>query len=66
VSDLYKRVFAMDSGVADRWKKRTKDDPNQKLTAADIDAIVGPLLSDKNKISEGQGDAIAELMQEPS
>jgi hypothetical protein len=65
VSDLFKRVFAMDPGVADRWKKRTKDDPSQKLTAADIDAIVGPLLSHKNKISEGQGNAIVELMQSP-
>jgi hypothetical protein len=65
MSDLFNTVFALDPGVADRWKKRTKDDPNQKLTAADIDAIVGPLLSNKNKISEGQGNAIVELMQSP-
>ncbi len=51
VSDLYKTVHAMDPGVADRWKRRSKDDPNHKLTASDIDAIVGPLLEGRNIIS---------------
>ena len=65
MSDLYKTVHAMDPGVAERWKRRTKDDPNHKLTTSDIDAIVGPLFDGNNKISENQGNAIVELLQKP-
>ncbi len=65
MSELYRTVHAMDPGVADRWKRRSKDDPNHKLTASDIDAIVGPLLEGHNKILENQANAIVELMQKP-
>src|SRR5882762_2320119 len=65
VSDLYKTVSRLDPAIARRWKDRTNDDPNRKLTAADIEAIVGPLVEGRVEISENQSKAIVELMDNP-
>src|SRR3954447_15791639 len=65
VSDLYKTVSRLDPAIARRWKDRTHDDPNRKLTAADIEAIVGPLVEGRGEISENQSKAIVELMDNP-
>lgn len=67
MSALYDQVAALDRGVADRWKARTNDNPGHKLTAADVDAIVSPLLKTDKKdrvfITEKQAEAIVTLVQ---
>jgi hypothetical protein len=65
VSELYKTVSRLDPAIARRWKDRTNDDPNHKFTAADIEAIVGPLVEGRGEISENQSKAIVELMDNP-
>jgi hypothetical protein len=64
-SDLYKTVAALDRDIAERWRRQTNDDPNHKLTAADIEVIVGPLAKGRKTITEDQSKAIVELMQNP-
>ena len=63
MSELYTQLLWLDPPIAIRWKQRTNDDPNRRLTAADIEAILGPLRT--GKIGVAQGKAIVEIMQKP-
>jgi hypothetical protein len=68
VSQLYDQIAALDRGIADRWKARTGDNPQHKLTPADVDAIISPLLKTEKKasakITEKQAEAIVNLVRE--
>ena len=70
LSALYDQVAALDKGIADRWKAQTHDNPHHKLTAADVNVIVSPLLKgmaaakkDRVFITEKQAEAIVTLVQ---
>jgi hypothetical protein len=68
VSQLYDQIAALDKGVADRWKARTHDNAQHKLTPADVDSILSPLLKTEKKasakITEKQAEAIVALVRE--
>jgi len=68
VSQLYDQIAARDKGVADRWKARTHDNAQHKLTPADVDSIISPLLKTEKKasakITEKQAEAIVALVRE--
>lgn len=55
------QIAALDKGVADRWKVRTHDNGQHKLTPADVDSIISPLLKTEKKasakITEKQAEA---------
>lgn len=59
---LYDDVKALDQGIADRWKRRSKGDPDYELKGKDVEAIVFPLLERKRKITEQQALAIMKLV----
>jgi hypothetical protein len=67
VSQLYDQIAALDKGVADRWKARSHDNPQHKLTPADVDSIISPLLKTEKKesakITEKQAEAIVALVR---
>jgi len=67
VSQLFDQIAALDQGIADRWKARTHDNPRHKLTVADVDAIISPLLTTGAKtgvkLTEKQADAIVQLVR---
>jgi len=69
MSALYDQVAALDKGIADRWKARTRDNPGHKLTPGDIDAIVSPMLKKSDlqrgaaRITEKQAEAIVALVR---
>jgi hypothetical protein len=65
VSALYNEIAALDAGIANRWKTLSKDNPNYKMTASDIDVIVGPLVGPKVIFTEKQAEAIVKLFQGP-
>lgn len=68
MSQLFDQIAALDKGIADRWKARTHDNPQHKLTPADVDAIMSPLLKtakkESAKITEPQAEAIVKLVRE--
>lgn len=67
MSALYDQVAALDQGIADRWKARTRDNAGHKLTPGDIDAIMSPMLKKSGlqrgttRITEKQAEAIVTL-----
>lgn len=69
MSALYDQVAALDKGIADRWKGRTRDNPGHKLTPGDIDAIMSPLLKKADlrrgtaRITEKEAEAIVTLVR---
>ena len=60
---LYDSIAAFDRGIADRWKARTKENADHKLRAADIDAIVGPMMRTEKKITQKQANAIVTFVK---
>lgn len=70
MSQLYDQIAALDNGVADRWKARTHDNAHDKLTPADGDSILSPLLKTEKKekkasakITEKQAEAIVAMVE---
>lgn len=63
MGEIYEKIAKFDRGIADRWKARTKENPDYKLRAGDIDAIIYPMMKVSKKISEKQANAIAECVK---
>jgi hypothetical protein len=61
-SKFYDEVAALDRAIADRWKRRAKDDPKRKLRPRDVEAILDPLMKPKGTITERQVEAISKLV----
>ncbi|MFO1351000.1 MAG: hypothetical protein U1F68_10135 [Gammaproteobacteria bacterium] len=60
MGELYDRAAALDKAIADRWKKRTKENLQHKLGSDDVDFILGPVF--KGRITEKQGQALVEIL----
>jgi hypothetical protein len=61
-SDVYQDLAKFDRQVADLWRRRTHDNPDHRLTEADIDFILTPLLKG-HAIGEGRATALYHLFQ---
>ena len=60
MGELYDELARLDRAIADRWKTRTKENAKYKLTATDIEFIIGPTL--ERVITEKQGEAIFKVV----
>ena len=60
-SPLYEELLKLDRGIAERWKKRARDNPKHKLTIDDVDFIVFPLAK-QAAIYERQSAALMKLL----
>jgi hypothetical protein len=62
MGSYYDELAKLDRGIADRWKKRSHENPRFKIRPNDVYAILDPLMKPKGRITEGQSDAIAKLI----
>ena len=68
-SQFYQELARLDLGIADRWKKVTKDNTKFIIDESAAITILGPVLniSGKNlkthKITKGQADAVVKLLE---
>lgn len=65
-SKFYDELAALDRGIANRWKARSRDNPKYELKLKDMEAILEPLLfnNPSKKITDNQIKAIAKLVTE--
>ena len=63
-SKFYDELAALDRGIANRWKARSRDNPKYELKLKDMVAILEPLLfnNPSKKITDNQIKAIAKLV----
>ena len=61
-SPLYEELLKLDRGIAERWKKRARDNPKHKLTEKDIDYIIPPLIKDQTALYERQAAALMKML----
>ena len=65
-SKFYDELAALDRGIANRWKARSRDNPKYELKLKDMEAILEPLLfnNPSKTITDNQIKAIAKLVTE--
>jgi len=62
MSKFYDELAALDRGIADRWKRRARDNPRRRLGPKDAEVILDPLIKPNATISEKQTQAIAKMV----
>jgi hypothetical protein len=63
MGELRRQLLAKNKAIADRWAARTEENLGHRLTAADIDFILGPLLKKGRPIADAEGEAIILILQ---
>ena len=62
MSKFYDELAVLDRGIADRWKRRARDNPRRRLGPKDAEVILDPLIKPNATISEKQTQAIAKMV----
>lgn len=63
MGELRRQLLAKDKAIADRWAARTEENLGHRLTAADMDFILGPLLKKGRMITDAEGEAVMLILQ---